>query len=83
MEEPPSPAHLRLKAGTAVVTVALTIGLLLFDWDAASGGPKTVFSSVRPTIKATLNRLYGRDRAPVGAQQQQQQQEQQQPSQQH
>ncbi|KAL4425597.1 hypothetical protein ABPG75_009613 [Micractinium tetrahymenae] len=76
VEEPPSPAHLRLKAGTAVATVALTVGLLLFDWDAASGH-QTVFSGVRPAIKAALNRLYGRDsQAPTEQQQQQQRQQQ-------
>lgn len=77
MDEPPSPAHLRLKAGTAVVTVALAVGLLLFDWDASSRGPKTVFSNVRPTLKATLNRLYGREGQPAGPQPQQQQPSQQ------
>ncbi len=75
VEEPPSPAHLRLKAGTAVVTVALTLGLLLFDWDAASGH-QTVFSGVRPAVKAALNQLYGRG-AQTAAEQQQQQPKQQ------
>lgn len=76
MEEPPNPAHLRVKAGTAVVTVALAVGLLLFDWDSATGGHQTVFSSVRPAVKAALNRLYGRE--PSAQQQQQRQQRQQQ-----
>lgn len=70
VEEPPSPAHLRLKAGTAVVTVALTLGLLLFDWDSASGH-QTVFSGVRPAVKAALNRLYGRGGQAAAEQQQQ------------
>lgn len=67
-QEPPSPAHLRLKAGTAVATVALTVGLLLFDWDSATGGHETVFSSVRPAVKAALNRLYGRQTGGSGQQ---------------
>lgn len=61
MEDPPTPAHLRLKAGTIVATVALAVGLLLFDWDTALGGHHTVFTSVRPAVKTALNRLYGRD----------------------
>lgn len=67
--EPPNPNHLRLKAATAIVTVALTAGLLLFDWDAATGGHPNVFSSVRPSLKAALNRLYGRDGAAAAQQQ--------------
>lgn len=70
IEEPPNPAHLKLKAATAVVTVALAAGLLLFDWDSQTGH-QTVFSSVRPSVKAALNRLYGRGGAD-GQQQQQQ-----------
>ena len=73
IEEPPNPVHLKLKAGTAVVTVALAAALLLFDWDSQTGH-QTVFSSVRPTVKAALNRLYGREGA-NGQQQQQQQQQ--------
>ena len=64
MEEPPTAKHLRLKAGTAVATVAVTLGLLLFDWDLATGGHQTVFSGVRPAVKAALNRLYGRGGQP-------------------
>lgn len=56
--EPPNPAHLRLKAATAVVTVALTAGLVLFDWDSAAGGHQTVFSGVRPAVKAALGRYF-------------------------
>ena len=64
--EPPNPAHLRLKAATAVVTVALTAGLLLFDWDSATGGHQTVFSGVRPAVKAALSRyVYSKDEQPA------------------
>ncbi len=73
MQEPPNPAHLRIKVGTAVATAALAGALLLFDWDsAAGGGHQTVFSGVRPTLKAYLNRLY--NRKPAGQPRQQQQQ---------
>lgn len=73
IEEPPNPAHLKLKAATAVATVALAAGLLLFDWDAQTGH-QTVFSSVRPTVKSALNRLYGRGGTEAQQQQQRQQQ---------
>lgn len=60
LEEPPNPAHLRLKAGTAVATVAITLGLLLFDWNSSpgTGGQPNVFSSVRPAVKAVLSRYW-------------------------
>ena len=71
-DEPPSTFQLRVKAGTAVLTVAIVAALLLHDWDkAAGGGPPTVFSSVRPAVKAWVNRVYG-----VGGTQQQQEQRQ-------
>ncbi|KAK9818026.1 hypothetical protein WJX72_005872 [[Myrmecia] bisecta] len=36
IEEPPTPTQLRIKAGTAVLTVGITLGLLLYDWDNAA-----------------------------------------------
>jgi hypothetical protein len=43
-----------IKVGTALVTVAVLTGLLLADW-----GPNTVFSGIRPAVKARLNQWYG------------------------
>ncbi|KAI7844239.1 hypothetical protein COHA_002038 [Chlorella ohadii] len=63
IEEPPNPAHLKLKAATAVATVALAAGLLLFDWDAQTGH-QTVFSSVRPTVKVLLTAIEDGDSLP-------------------
>lgn len=78
VDDRPTPAHLRLKAATAVVTVAITVGLLLCDWDTNTGhGHPTVFTTVRPAIKSALNRLYGRDGAAAAQQEQQQQQQRQ------
>ena len=36
--EVPDPFHLKVKAGTAVVTAVTLTGLLLFDWNKATGG---------------------------------------------
>ncbi len=67
------PNHLRVKVGTAVTTVVLGCTLLLFDWESAAGeGHQTVFSGVRPTVKAYLNRLYNRKPAAQAQQHQQQ-----------
>lgn len=43
-----------IKVGTALLTAVVLTGLLLADW-----GPNTVFSGIRPAVKAQFNRLYG------------------------
>ena len=53
-EEPPTPAQLRIKAGTIVVTTLSLGALLLHDW-----GPNNVFSGVRPAVKRFFNQVYG------------------------
>lgn len=58
--EPPSQVQLRGKAWTAIITFGTIISLVLHDWD-QSTGHTNVFSSIRPTLKYTLNRLYGVD----------------------
>eukprot|EP00884_Botryococcus_braunii_P018347 jgi/Botrbrau1/5196/Bobra.0172s0064.1 len=47
-------AHRGIKVGTALLTAVVLTGLLLADW-----GPNTIFSGIRPAVKARLNRLYG------------------------
>lgn len=77
MGDPPDRFQLRVKAGTAVVTGVALATLLLFDWNRATAGHPTVFSGIRPAVKAALNRLYGVEPPQAQAQQQQTQQAQQ------
>lgn len=60
-------ARLRVKAVTAVITTLTAASLLVFDWD-ASQGHETVFSGIRPALKKVLNRAYGVEPRPAGAQ---------------
>ena len=77
MAEPPTQFQLRVKAGAAVATAGPLALLLLFDWDKASGG-RTVFSSIRPTLRAAANWAYGVEQQQQQKQQQETQQQQQQ-----
>lgn len=56
--EPPSPGQLRLKAGTAVATVCVSVALLMHDWE-QDLGRDNVMSSVRPAVKTFFNTLFG------------------------
>ena len=55
---PLTPPPLRCAAGTAVVTVAVTAALLLYDWKAGNGLP-TVFDDVRPLVRSAFERAFG------------------------
>ena len=46
--------QLRVKALTVVVSAGALLTLLLHDW-----GDNNVFSPIRPTLRAVLNRVYG------------------------
>lgn len=62
VEEPPSPFQLRVKAGTIVLTAAVTAALLLYDWDKSSSSTgANIFSQIRPSLKGFFNYLYGVD----------------------
>ena len=61
------PGALKLKAFTAVATAALALGLILVDWEPATGGQPNVFSGVRPAVKSALNRFYGRGEGAAAA----------------
>ena len=51
--------QLRVKAATVVVSAGALLTLLLHDW-----GDNTVFSPIRPALRAALNRVYGLPQPP-------------------
>ncbi|KAL0035507.1 hypothetical protein WJX77_009725 [Trebouxia sp. C0004] len=61
--EPPSPGQLRLKAGTAIATVCVSVALLTHDWE-QDLGRDNVMSSVRPAVKSVFNHLFGGNSKP-------------------
>lgn len=50
----------RVRAATAAVTAVVVLGTLLMDWTPVSG-EHHVFSQVKPTVRRTLNRAFGRE----------------------
>lgn len=50
----------RVRAATAAVTAVVVLGTLLMDWTPVSG-EHHVFSHVKPTVRRTLNRAFGRE----------------------
>lgn len=51
-----TPRQLRIKAGTAIVTTAVALALVFYDWGAQ--GQENCFSSIRPATLRALSALY-------------------------
>jgi len=56
-EPPPTKGQLRVKALTALATVALGVTLVLVDWDDGSGRPN-VFTGLKPALKEAASKAF-------------------------
>lgn len=71
VEKPQNPFsrqyYKRARLGTNLFVGAVTVGLLLYDWDTYLGHNQHVFRGVRPAVRRTLDWLWGVEPEPSAA----------------
>lgn len=51
--------HKRVRLGTNLAVGFIIFGCLIYDWDSYLGTDKHVFKGIRPTIRRTLDWMWG------------------------